>query len=264
MGQLASDQVLHRFVALEDAARVRVEAHKFESTVYFGARDVDGPGPQIYVNELDPGVELAAHFHKVDQYQVFFGGNGATFLRKPIPDLMVHYTDAYSTYGPFRAASDHTLAYATIRAYSSNFGGVMPGAREMLPYRGRRHTSIGVEGWDLESLPPPDGAEVDELLHDSQDGLRVRLVKLGPGATTTLEPTSDTSGRSYVVVSGTLDWQGRSLGERTIGWSNSGAPSLELCAEKDGSGVLVLDFPSPPTPQQHDSGPDAGGGDNGG
>jgi hypothetical protein len=249
--QLEGDQALHQFVASEDAPRVRIDAHKFDSTVYFGARDVDGSGPQIYVNELDPGVELAAHFHKVDQYQVFFGGNGATFLRKQIPALMVHYTDAYSTYGPFRAASNRTLAYATIRAHSSKFGGVMPGARDMLPYRGRRHTSLEVEGWDLASLPQPGHVEVDQLLHDASDGLQVRLVRLGVRASTTLEPPSSTAGRSYCVVAGTLDWRGRLMGERTIGWSHSRAPSLELRASVDGCSLLILDFPAPPTPQQH-------------
>jgi hypothetical protein len=240
----------NHFVAPDETTKVRVDAHKFESSVYFGARDTDGPGPQIYVNELDPGVELAAHFHRVDQFQVFFGGNGATFLRKSIPDVMVHYTDAYSTYGPFRAAGDHTLAYATIRAHSSNFGGVMPGARDQLPYRGRRHASVEVEGWTLDALPP-FGVQIDELLHDSADALQVRLVKLSPRSSTTLEPPSSTSGRCYCLVSGEIEWQGRSYGDRSIGWSDALAPNLELCAGPLGCSVLVLDFPSPATPENH-------------
>jgi hypothetical protein len=250
-GPLVGDHMLNHFVAADEALTVRVEAHNFESSVYFGARDVDGPGPQIYINELDPGVELAAHFHKVDQFQVFFGGNGASFLRKPIPDLMVHYTDAFSTYGPFRAASDSRLAYATVRAHSSNFGGVMPGARDLLPYRGRRHTSFEVDSWTLDSIPLSGRVEVDELLHDASDGLQVRLVRLGSQSSTMLELPSRTSGRSYCSVSGELDWQGRLLGVRTIGWSDAHAPNLELRAGPRGCSLLVLDFPAPPTPEQH-------------
>jgi hypothetical protein len=249
--QLVGDHELSTFVDVNEATKVRVEAHNFESTVYFGARDVDGPGPQIYVNELDPGVELAAHFHKVDQFQVFFGGNGATFLRKSIPDLMVHYTDAYSTYGPFRAAIDHSLAYATIRAHSSNFGGVMPGARAHLPYRGRRHASLGVDGWTVDALPSPGNVEIDELLHDASDALQVRLVKLGPQAFVTLESPSDTSGRSYCIVSGEIVWGERLLGDRTIGWSDSRARGPELRGGLRGCGLLILDFPAPATPDQH-------------
>src|SRR5258706_10638781 len=127
------------FVAFEDAEQARIAQHQFTRSVYFGRADVAGPGPQIYVNEVDPGVELAAHFHKVDQFQVFFGGPGATFGRHDIGEVMVHFTDAYATYGPFRAGPDAALSYATIRARSTNFGGVMPGARAELLYRGRRN-----------------------------------------------------------------------------------------------------------------------------
>jgi hypothetical protein len=79
----------------------------------------------------------------------------------------------------------------------------------------------------------------------------VRLVWLGARAPTTLEPPSGTAGRSYCVVAGTLDWRGRLMGERTFGWSDSRAPSLELRASVEGCSLLILDFPAPPTPQQH-------------
>src|SRR5256885_10627137 len=122
----------HRFVDSVDAPVTRIDEHGFDRQLYFGRPDVAGPGPQIYVNTLDPGVELAAHFHKVDQFQVFFGTPGATFKRHEISPLMVHYTDAYSTYGPFRASADVPLRLTTIRAESSIFGAVMPGPRAEL------------------------------------------------------------------------------------------------------------------------------------
>ena len=118
-----------RFVAFEDTEYQRVAEHGFDSHVFFGARSHSGPGPQVYMNNVDPGITLSAHFHRIDQFQVFFGTDGARFQRKPIPAVFVHYADAFATYGPFSAAPDAALLYATIRARSDNYGGVMPGAR---------------------------------------------------------------------------------------------------------------------------------------
>src|SRR5690348_1666786 len=110
-----------RFVAFDEAEHVRLEAKHFDSYVFFSTRDAEGEGPQMYMNQVDRGVELGSHFHRVDQFQVFFGDEGSVFQRKPIPELLVHYTDAYSVYGPFKAAPDSDLLYATIRARSTNF-----------------------------------------------------------------------------------------------------------------------------------------------
>ena len=139
-----------RFVAFEDTEFQRVAApgYSFDSYVFFGSRKYSGPGPQVYMNSVDPGVTLSAHFHRIDQFQVFFGTDGARFQRKPVPPVFVHYADAFATYGPFSAAPDASLLYATIRARSDNYGGVMPGARGERPYLGRRHLSAGVDGWD--------------------------------------------------------------------------------------------------------------------
>jgi hypothetical protein len=239
------------FVNLLDAKRTRVDAHGFDSYVFFGQRDFDGPGPQIYVNELDPGIELAAHFHRVDQFQVFFGGNGATFLRTKISPVMVHYTDAHSTYGPFRAASDHSLAYATIRAQSSNFGGVMPAARSLLPYRGRRNLSIEVGEWELESLPNAGEHEIANLLEGADDGLAVHLLRLGAGAQLEYPAPLGTSGRSYCVLAGELLHAGRPFEQQSIGWSDPDASALRVNAGPQGCSVLALSFPFPPTQVAH-------------
>jgi hypothetical protein len=239
------------FVALQDAKRTRVDAHGFESFVFFGQRDLHGPGPQIYVNELDPGIELAAHFHRVDQFQVFFGGNGATFLRKEIPPVMVHYTDAHSTYGPFRAAPDHSLAYATIRAQSTNFGGVMPEARSLLPYRGRRNVSLEVREWEIEFLPNAGEYEIVDLLEGSDDGLAVHLLRLGAGAQLEYQAPLGTSGRSYCVLAGELLQGGRRFEQKSIGWSDPKASALQLAAGPHGCSLLAMSFPFPPTQVAH-------------
>jgi hypothetical protein len=237
----------HRFVATEDAPLSRVAEHRFDRQVYFGRPDVAGPGPQIYVNTVDAGVELAAHFHKVDQFQVFFGTPGATFKRSEITPVMVHYTDAYSTYGPFRAAADRPLRYATIRAESSNFGGVMPGARAELIRRGRRSVSVPVEQATLADVPAPGGSSVVDVIEQHADGLAARLVLLGPGSERHLATQDRTAGRAWLIVAGDVVIDQASCAAGAIGWSSNDDPEVVVTAGSRGAVLLLLDFPSPPT-----------------
>jgi hypothetical protein len=237
------------FVAFDHATRVREEAKHFDSFVFFGSRTQDGGGPQMYMNRVDPGTELAAHFHRVDQFQVFFGTPGSVFQRKPIPPLFVHYTDAYSTYGPFRSAPGEPLLYATIRAESSNFGGVMPGARRQRLYLGDRQLSTAVEGWEPESLPAAGQVDADPVFDRDTDGLSATLVRLGPGGSTQLTRPQAISGRALCVVTGELRRsQGTvSYGPRSLGWTGPDEVSSTVVAGPRGCAVLVLDFPFPAT-----------------
>jgi len=237
------------FVALSDATRVREEAKHFDSFVFFGSRTQDGGGPQMYMNRVDAGTELAAHSHRIDQFQVFFGTPGSVFQRKPIPALFVHYTDAYSTYGPFRSAPGEPLLYATIRAESSNFGAVMPGARHQRAYLGERQLSAAVEGWEPGSLPAAGQTATDTVLDREADGLSAALVRLGPDAAIELTRPQAIAGRALCVVTGELRDDGNTsgYGPRSLGWSGPDDGPMTVTAGPQGCAVLVLDFPSPPT-----------------
>ncbi|WAM19618.1 hypothetical protein [Rhodococcus sp. JS3073] len=240
---------MFKFVAFDQAGYVREDAHGFDSHVFFGDRKAEGPGPQIYINAVDPGVKLAAHFHRIDQFQVFFGTEGAVFQRKPIPSVFVHYTDAYSSYGPFSAAQDAPLLYATIRAKSSNYGGVMPGARTERPHVGRRQLSKSVDGWQPSDLPGTGTSETVEIFPRDQDGLAATLVRLGAGATYDTPSTSATAGRAWCVLAGDILTSDQSKGPRSIGWQDHSDDDdvATLTAGADGASLLALDFPWPAT-----------------
>jgi hypothetical protein len=203
----------------------------------------------MYMNEVDPGVELAAHFHTVDQFQIFFGTKGATFKRHPVSSVMVHYTDAYSTYGPFQAAADASLLYATIRAESTNFGGVMPGARAQLRYRGRRNLTADVP--DPLTLASDGGTRPEDVIASEADGMAATLVRLGPHSDVTLPSVGATSGRACCVLAGELVLHGRPVHTRALGWAGPQDVDEHLVAGPEGANVLVLGFPSPPTKAAH-------------
>lgn len=234
-----------RFVAFADTEFQRVAEHGFDSHVFFGTRSYSGRGPQVYMNNVDPGITLSAHFHRIDQFQVFFGNDGARFQRKPIPSVFVHYADAFATYGPFSAGPGASLLYATIRANSDNYGGVMPAARGERPYLGRRHLSAGVDGWDRASRPAAGAVETVEVFHPAADGLAACLVGLGAGAAWSPPDAHATSGRALCVLDGELRADDESYGPRSIGWQARTDSTVVLRGGPDGCALLMLDFPWP-------------------
>src|ERR1700704_4591078 len=69
--------------------------------------------PMAYLVEQPPNYTIPAHFHLVDQFQVMVSGTG--WLGKSrIADTLVHYTNAYTTYGPIITEQD-AVEYFTLR-----------------------------------------------------------------------------------------------------------------------------------------------------
>ena len=54
--------------------------------------------PKGFVGEVYNGT-LRAHFHPVDQFQILLGEEGSFYQRQPVPKFMLHYADAFATYG---------------------------------------------------------------------------------------------------------------------------------------------------------------------
>jgi len=69
--------------------------------------------PMAFLVEKDPGAVVHPHFHRADQYQVVVAGGGR-LGRHALAGVEVHYTDAYSAYGPIVAGEDG-IAWFTLR-----------------------------------------------------------------------------------------------------------------------------------------------------
>jgi hypothetical protein len=89
--------------------------------------DRDTLFPMAFLVEKEAGAVVRPHFHRADQYQVVMSGSGRMGLHQ-LDGVAVHYTDAYSAYGPIVAAEDG-LSWFTLR------NGWDPGARYMTESR---------------------------------------------------------------------------------------------------------------------------------
>jgi hypothetical protein len=168
----------------------------------------DALHPVAFLVEKRPGGVTRPHFHRADQYQVVVGGSGKMGLHDT-GSIAVHYTDAYSAYGPIVAAGDG-IAWFTLRP------GWDPGAKymenpdnraELRASRGR-HTH-----WEATTDPVPalDEAALKSLssvgcqrLLEGEDGLATWRHQLPPGAALTGPDPAAAGGQFWLVLAGTL------------------------------------------------------------
>src|SRR5262249_54609512 len=100
--------------------------------------------PMAFLVEKDPHAVVKPHFHQADQYQVVVQGGGRLGTHD-VGTVAVHYTDAWSAYGPIVAAGEG-VSWFTLRDARDS------GARDMPAARGQ------VGGARQEKFGPPEAA----------------------------------------------------------------------------------------------------------
>lgn len=241
-GLRAEDQA--EVMSTVDDEGVRRDVHLFVG----GLRDRRGGPqgkPQGFLVHMLPGERIGAHFHRVDQFQVFFGASGATFQRTELPrgSVTVQYADAYSTYGPF-AAGDAVLEFFTLRAAGDGMVGYMPGARDLLVHRGRR---LGQVTFTTREGLAAGETRAEHVFGPDPDGMSCQRIRAGRGATVR-GPAVGGMGQYLLVAGGTVEWGGRAFGPKSLAWAWPGSEPLELTAgDGEGFDLLVMQYPDPPS-----------------
>jgi hypothetical protein len=78
-----------------------------------GKPQTGAPLPMLYLVEQDANTTIPTHFHQVTQFQVAVAGSGKIGERDLRP-VTVHYTNAFTGYGPLHASSEG-MSYFTVR-----------------------------------------------------------------------------------------------------------------------------------------------------
>ncbi len=97
----------------------------------------DALHPMAFLVEKHPGAVTQAHFHQADQFQVVVAGRG-TLGDHDFGDGAVHYTDAYSAYGPI-VAGKSGIWWFTLRNRWDPGARYMPAERQALNEARDRH-----------------------------------------------------------------------------------------------------------------------------
>jgi hypothetical protein len=239
----------HVFQTLDEAETVPNDEYTVQHFLRPGSEG--DRRPQAFFVDAVPGHEVGAHFHPVDQFQLMYGGQGEHYQRHPIPRAFLHYTDAYTVYGPFGASPNAHFNFFTLRGERSALHGSMPANRDQYLYRGARRLEIDLEPF-LDQPPAPAGeVEVNALIDPQEDGLAAFLLCFGRDAVSAPPLGELRTGRYTVVLEGEVRWDGKELQPRSLGWTTGEVPDPVLEGGSNGAKVLFLHLPFPDTPAVH-------------
>jgi hypothetical protein len=130
--------------------------------------------PMAFLVEKEAGAVVHPHFHQADQYQVIVQGSGRLGVHD-VASVAVHYTDAYSAYGPIVAA-DEGVSWFTLRNAWDPGARYMPEHRRQLREARARHKHREATCGPLPPLTGPElaavGAPVGRaVIAETTDGL---------------------------------------------------------------------------------------------
>jgi hypothetical protein len=174
----------------------------------------DGLYPMAFLVEKEAAAVVHPHFHQADQYQVVVQGSGRLGLHD-IASVAVHYTDAYSAYGPIVAAAEG-VAWFTLRNAWDPGARYMPEHRQQLrAARARYQHREATCG----PLPPLTRAELAALtataggavIAETPDGLGTWRYTVPPSGAVTGPVPSTGGGQFWLVSAGSAAVSGGAL-----------------------------------------------------
>jgi hypothetical protein len=160
--------------------------------------------PMAFLIEKGPGAVTRPHFHQADQFQVVVAGHGMLGDRE-FSDGTVHYTDAYSAYGPI-VAGKSGIWWFTLRNRWDPGARYMPAEREVLNAARDRHPY-----WELTTDPMPSAllSELCELtiiscrrVLEAENGLAGWRYRIPPCTAILGRAPSAGGGQFWLVLAG--------------------------------------------------------------
>ncbi len=220
-------------------------------TEYFGERWPDEnakeTGPQSLMTELDANEYAMAHYHGLDQFQIFAAGTGKmgrTFLQP----LTLQFKDHHTAYGPF-TAGPQGLTFFSMRMTTANAAPVFintPGYKEKLQPSKRRNLISSPLSFSTEPVLMNRAEATWEPIapfdqHD--DGLMANLVRLGANMSVMGPDPKRSAGYYLFVCNGNLDRDGKTYPLWSMVVVEPEDGTLEIKSGNKGLEVLVLEFP---------------------
>lgn len=199
------------------------------------------PSPQAYQVQQEPDWIFQTHFHLTAQFQVVVGGSGRLGSHDLAP-VTVHYAAPQSGYGPL-VAGPNGLTYLTIRAQTDSGMWCLPEQKDRMEHPMRRF-----HGWS-ERIEPSDAGALPHAIADSRVAIPVQpdgsmaSVETLPAHGRAARPATGRRGEEfYLVLGGTLAFDGRWLAAGEIGYASADHPAPTMEAGDGGVQFLVLSF----------------------
>lgn len=208
--------------------------------------DVPAKDLQAFRIDMSANMQLDSHFHIVDQFQIFMAGSG-TIGRDNAAMITAHYADHHTGYGPLIAGSQG-MSYLTLR--SKTDAGLVklstPNVRDLLKPTKRRHR---VSSPVVLSIPPVlahlEEPVTETVMEEKEgdDGMTVKVIRLGAGMETPAPATRGTGGYYIIVMNGALVHQGENYEPWSLIWVSHTDPAPVLKAGDAGVEIMISVFP---------------------
>ena len=177
------------------------------STSFFRASRDTPDAPTAALNRYEGGASRysAAHFHEVDQFQVIMEGSGE-FGRHHVEPYYVHFSRAYTPYGPLQSDKDTGWGFIVLRSRFDPGAQRFPASLEKLKQIPNR------KPWQVTTKATFPSSTTGVAEHDiaeisDEHGLYTRTIIMAPGARTMTPDRRGGDGQYIVVVKGSLMYE---------------------------------------------------------
>ncbi len=220
-------------------------------TTYFGSNwTLAGPdappppGPEVlypmaFLVEQSAETTVQTHYHQANQWQVVVGGGGSMGTHEVGP-VVVHYTNAFSSYGPLRSGAEG-LHYFTLRNGYDPGAQYIPGARDKLRQAKRKFREA-----KQVSGAPSTTPGTDVLIPMAEDGMGALRFRLAPGESAVGPDPAGGLGQFWVVTAGSLATADAALPPLSLLFVRPDEPAFTAIAGAEGVEVLALQYPRDP------------------
>jgi hypothetical protein len=164
--------------------------------------------------------------------------------------VAVHYTDAWSAYGPIVAA-DEGISWFTLRNAWDSGARYMPAARDQLRaaraqnFQHREATAAPMPVAAAEQLAVTDRLSCATVIEQTPDGMATWRYRLPPGARVSGPDPQSSGGQFWIVLSGSASAGGTALlPPNSCVFVAPGDGELAMMAGAGGAEALCLQFPA--------------------
>ena len=209
--------------------------------VYFRAKPEQPEAPSAFLAQYPPDEHSTAHYHAVDQFQILVQGSGEMGRHKVSP-YYVHFTRAYTPYGPLHADATTGWTFMTLRSRYDAGAQRLPEKLDFLKQVPDRRP------WQVTTqavFPEQRGAATFQDMPEIKDdrGLYVRAFTLAPSARAMAPAPSNGDGQYIIALEGSLIHDGAEKKSKAVVFLKPDELAFEIVAGAQGCQGLILNFP---------------------
>ncbi len=203
--------------------------------------------PMAFLVEKDAAAIVKPHFHSADQYQVVVQGGGRLGVHD-VGSVAVHYTDAWSAYGPIIAA-DEGISWFTLRNTWDPGARYMPAERQALrearaKFQHREATCGPMNALSDAELAALTDVAGNAVIAETKDGLGTWRYTVKAGGVARGPDPSTGGGQFWLVTAGMAHVPGGALlPPNSTVFVGPDDAALAMTAGPMGADLLCMQFP---------------------